>query len=137
MKKLLAILSAISATLALTASATEAKSDAALVARGRYLVDDVIGCGDCHSPRDQKGQLIPTMILKGSPLPFAPAVPMPVWAAVAPQIAGLPTMDHEQGVHFLMTGVRPDGSNPRPPMPQFRLNREDAEAVVAYLKSLN
>ncbi|MBI5424207.1 MAG: c-type cytochrome [Opitutae bacterium] len=35
-----------------------------------------------------------------------------------------------------MTGVKPDGSMPRPPMPQFRLSEEDARAVVAYLRAL-
>jgi hypothetical protein len=45
-------------------------------------------------------------------------------------------MSHEQGVHFLMTGEKPDGSHPRPPMPEYRLDRDDAEAVVTYLKSL-
>lgn len=136
MYRLLALLSAASALSALTAGATETKADAALIARGRYLVADVAGCGDCHSPRDQQGQFIPSLLLKGAPLGFAPTVPMPAWAAVAPAIAGLPTLTTEQGVQFLMTGLRPDGSMPRPPMPQFRLSREDAEAVVAYLKSL-
>src|SRR5438309_109690 len=36
----------------------------------------------------------------------------------------------------LTTGVWPDGQRLRPPMPQFRMSREDAESVVAYLRSL-
>jgi hypothetical protein len=55
----------------------------------------------------------------------------------APPIAGLPSMTEAQGVVFLTTGKRPDGSSPRPPMPEFRLNTADASAVVAYLKSLS
>jgi hypothetical protein len=35
-----------------------------------------------------------------------------------------------------MTGRRPSGRVPDPPMPPFRLSREDAEAIVAYLRSL-
>ena len=34
------------------------------------------------------------------------------------------------------TGVSRLGKELDPPMPQFRLTREDAEAVLAYLKSL-
>jgi len=40
-------------------------------------------------------------------------------------------------VTLLTTGVWRDGKRPRPPMPQFRMTQQDAQAVVAYLKSLN
>jgi mono/diheme cytochrome c family protein len=106
------------------------------VARGRYLVENVVGCADCHSPRDQKGQIIPALHLKGAALSFAPTVPMPAWAAVSKPIAGLPEYTDDQAVTLLMTGLKPDGNMPRPPMPQFRLNEEDARSVVAYLRSL-
>jgi mono/diheme cytochrome c family protein len=107
----------------------------ALLARGRYLVEHVGMCADCHSPRDEKGQFVQDKWLKGSPLAFQPTVPMP-WSPAAPAIAGLPSMTTEQAVHFLQTGVRADGSRPLPPMPQFRFGADDAQAVVAYLKSL-
>jgi mono/diheme cytochrome c family protein len=60
------------------------------------------------------------------------------WASFAPRLAGLPAgYTQEQIVHFLMTGERPDGRpGPLPPMPAYRFEREDAEAIVAYLKSL-
>ena len=35
-----------------------------------------------------------------------------------------------------MTGLAPNGQPARPPMPQYKMNRADAEAVVAYLESL-
>jgi len=109
---------------------------AELVARGRYLADNVAGCADCHSPRNERGEFIKGQWLMGAPLAFAPTVPMPAWAAVAPPIAGLPAMTEAQAIAFLQTGIRPDGSRPRPPMPEFRFNEADATAVVAYLKSL-
>ena len=57
--------------------------------------------------------------------------------AYAPPIAGGPAAyTDEQFAAFLQTGVRPDGSMARPPMPQFRLNEEDARAVVAYIKTV-
>ena len=37
---------------------------------------------------------------------------------------------------LLTTGIWTTGAQLRSPMPQFRMDRGDAEAVVAYLKSL-
>lgn len=108
----------------------------ALVARGYYLATGIGLCADCHSPRNEKGEFVPGMNLKGATLAFAPTVPMPAWGAVAPAIAGLPTMTEEQAIKFLRTGLKPDGSRPRPPMPEYRLDEADARALAAYLKSL-
>lgn len=106
-----------------------------LLERGRYLVENVGMCADCHSPRTQQGEFDRSRWLAGAALPFAPTVPMP-WSPAAPPIAGLPSMnDHDAG-KFLQTGQRPDGSKPRPPMPEFRFNAEDAQAIVTYLRSL-
>jgi mono/diheme cytochrome c family protein len=107
----------------------------ALLQRGSYLVESVGLCADCHTPRTEKGALDRSRWLLGAALPFSPTVPMP-WAPAAPPIAGLPAMTAAQDVEFLRTGKRPDGSMPRPPMPEFRFNAEDATAIVAYLKSL-
>lgn len=106
-----------------------------LLTRGRYLVEHVGLCADCHTPRNEKGQFLRDQWLKGAALPFQPMVPMP-WSPAAPPIAGLPSMTEEQALVFMRTGKRPDGSVPRPPMPEFRFSAEDASAVVAYLKSL-
>jgi hypothetical protein len=40
-------------------------------------------------------------------------------------------------VKLLTTGIWTTGSPLRAPMPEFHMNRSDAEAVVAYLKSVN
>lgn len=122
------------AALLLTLVSAHAGAESALIERGRYLVSGVGLCADCHTPMTDKGPNM-SQWLMGAPIPFNPTIEMP-WAPAAPPIAGLPTMNHAQGVQFLMTGQRPDGSLPRPPMPGYRLNRDDAEAVVAYLKSL-
>lgn len=116
-------------------SAIGGEKNDALIRRGQYLVHNVAGCIDCHSPRDEKGQFIADKHLTGSVLPFAPTVPMP-WSPAAPAIAGFEGYTSEQAVKFLMTGERPSGVPPLPPMPAYRLNKEDAKAVVAYLKSL-
>jgi len=124
---------------ATTAPATTQTSEQ-LVARGQYLVTSLGGCNDCHTPHLQTGEPDMTHSLQGAPLAFGlvPALEgkMP-WAPVAPPIAGGPAgYSDEQFTHFLMTGERPDRSQARPPMPQFRLNEDDARAVVAYIKTL-
>lgn len=120
----------------LSATASAALADAATVARGRYLVEQVGMCSDCHSARDPKGQIVKATALQGSQLAFKPLVEMP-WADVAPGIAGMPSgWTKPQLVTFLQSGKRPDGSMPRPPMPEFRFNKADATAVADYLASL-
>jgi mono/diheme cytochrome c family protein len=101
--------------------------------RGRYLVEQVGMCADCHTPRDEQGRFRTDRWLAGAPLPFRPTVPMP-WADAAPPIAGLPSLDDEAALRFLTTGELPGGRRPRPPMPEFRFAPEDAAAVVAYLR---
>ena len=141
MKKLL-IAGAVAAALcaiALNGNAGPGKSTAdksAIVARGEYLVKGVGMCGDCHTPMTEKGEFVQDKWLQGTKLPFAPTVPMPVWADTSKDIAGLPGWTHENAVKFLMTGLEPSGQPARPPMPQYHLNKADAEAVVAYLESL-
>ena len=107
-----------------------------LVERGRYIVEGVGLCADCHTPRTEKGEFDRDHWMQGAALPMQPTVTMP-WAPAAPPIAGLPSMTEAQAVVFLTTGKRPDGSTPRPPMPPYRMNEADASAVVAYLKSLS
>lgn len=109
----------------------------ALVERGRYLVHSAVLCIDCHSPRNERGEHIEDRHLTGSPIPFAPTVEMP-FALAAPSLAGLPVgYTEETLVHFLMTGERPNGMpGTLPPMPPYRLDRSDAEAVVAYIHYL-
>jgi len=108
----------------------------ALVAHGEYLVKNVAGCPDCHTPMNDKGEFIQEKWLQGTKLFFAPVVPMPVWADTSKDIAGLPGWNHAAAVKLLMTGLGPSGQPPRPPMPQYHMNKTDAEAVVAYLESL-
>lgn len=94
-------------------------------------------CGDCHTPRDKQGRMDQAHALQGTRLVFAPAVPIPDWADTAPPIAGGPVgWSHADLVKFLETGMMPRGRTPRPPMPPFRFNHEDAEAVAAYITSL-
>jgi mono/diheme cytochrome c family protein len=126
---------AASLALALAAAAPAQTAPGDETARGKYLVEEAGQCQDCHTPRDAKGAFVKEQWLLGAELAFKPTVPMP-WMPVAPPIAGLPTLTHEQAVHFLMTGERPGKPHVTPPMPEYRFSRKDAEAIAAYLKSL-
>lgn len=107
------------------------------ITRGKYLVDHVAKCGECHTPRNDKGELLSGQYLKGAPIPVSPPpYPNIKWALKAPGIAGLTGYTEQQGIRLLTEGIAADGRVPDPPMPQFRLTRSDAEAVVRYLKSL-
>jgi len=113
-----------------------AADKAATLARGKYLVEQIGMCGDCHTPHNEKGEPVKEHWLQGTDLFFKPTVPMPVWADKSVNIAGLPGWDKSGAIKFFMTGLAYNGLPARPPMPQYRYNREDAEAVVAYLQSL-
>jgi mono/diheme cytochrome c family protein len=112
-------------------------TSAAKIARGKYLVESVAHCGECHSPHNEKGEPVPGKQLKGATLDFKPITPMPVWADKAPNIAGMRGWEDADAVKFFMTGLAYNDLPARPPMPQYKMNKEDAEAVVAYLKSLS
>lgn len=122
--------------LAAAVNALHGADASTLLKRGEYLVNDVGMCADCHSPRDQRGEFVRAQWLQGAALGFAPTVPMPAWGAVAPAIAGLPSMTDEQAATFLSTGLKPTGTAARPPMPAYRFNADDARAIAAYLRSL-
>jgi cytochrome c553 len=136
MRKLGMALVALVSMAACSPAANTPLAGQALVDRGDYLVNGVVLCGDCHTPRAEgAGEGGPpdlTRQLQGAPM----AVPPPL-ANYAPNLAGGPAnFTEEQFISFLQTGVRPDGSHPLPPMPPYRLNEDDARAVSAYIGSL-
>ena len=126
-----------SLTLAQTGKEKNEKSGTASeVARGKYLVESVAMCGQCHTPRDSNGNLDRSRWLQGSPVPYLSATQDPNWPINAPRIGGTPPASDADMVKLLTTGVWTTGKPLRQPMPQFRMERGDAEAVVAYLKTL-
>jgi mono/diheme cytochrome c family protein len=113
------------------------KTSATLLARGKYLVEDVAMCGMCHTPRDSSGNLDRSRWLEGAPLWLQPSVPVSDWPLQAPRIAGSPPGSDAELITLLTTGIWKTGQPLRPPMPQFRMTHQDATAVVAYLRSLS
>jgi len=113
-----------------------AQSEADALVRGGYLVEEVARCGWCHSPRDGRGELDSTKWLQGAPVWFQPSQRVQNWAYSAPPLAGLPGFTPEQVIKVLTTGRASDGRALRRPMRPYKMKRTDAEAIVAYLKSL-
>lgn len=106
--------------------------------RGRYLVDGIAACGNCHAAQDAKRQPIPGRGLSGGEV-----FDTPVFKAYASNI----TPDPETGIgkwtdaqlgKAIREGVRPDGSIIGPPMPiEFLREVSDADlaAIIAYLRA--
>jgi mono/diheme cytochrome c family protein len=111
-------------------------SGTALVERGKYIVENVAMCELCHTPLDEHGQPDRSRWLMGGPLPLRSASSGANWPLVEPRIARDPPGTDAEFIRLLTTGISRTGSPPNPPMPPFRMTRADAEAVLAYLKSL-
>lgn len=116
------------------------KADAApakdQVERGRYLAHAVAQCVQCHSPRAAGGELVEGRSFTGAPLPSTGPDWAGVWAVRTPNLREMARAEPQNIMAVLTTGKRLDGTRPRSPMPPYRLKKEDAEAVVAYLAAL-
>jgi mono/diheme cytochrome c family protein len=106
------------------------------IERGRYLVEEVAKCPECHTPRNARGELIRDAWLRGAPTWIKPVAPIANWADHAPRLAGFPSFTEEQGERILEKGTGPEGEELRPPMHIYHMNHADAKAIIAYLKSL-
>ena len=114
------------------------------VERGAYLVNSIMACGNCHTPRDADGKLIAAQALSGG-FTFN----TPPFVATAANI----TQDIETGIgswtdaeikRALVEGMRPDhGHLAGVPLAAIMpanfykaLLSDDLDAVVAYLRSV-
>jgi mono/diheme cytochrome c family protein len=118
------------------AKAASPRSSDSLVERGKYIVENVAMCERCHTPRDSRGVAERDQWLKGGPLQLQQTYPVATWATREPRIAGGPAGTDDQFITLMTTGISRTGAPLNLPMPQFRMTREDAQAVLAYLKSL-
>ncbi|HXJ18459.1 MAG TPA: c-type cytochrome [Candidatus Polarisedimenticolia bacterium] len=106
------------------------------IERGRYLVENVAMCWECHTPRDAYGNPDRSRWLQGAPIWIMPVHPMTNWSMHAPALAGFPGFTDEQGEQILEKGVGPNGLPIQPPMHVYHMNHADAVAIIAYLRSL-
>jgi mono/diheme cytochrome c family protein len=133
------LLAALSASLSADDKPKADAKDDALVKKGEYLVNKVGMCGNCHTPRNAKGELDLTKSLQGAPIGFAPKEKIKEWMDESPDLtkSGLiGDWGDDKMIKFLTTGLDPKGEKPNLPMPAYRLNADDARAVTAYIRSL-
>jgi mono/diheme cytochrome c family protein len=117
------------------ASAAETQAE-----RGKYLVT-LAGCGTCHTPGALLGKPDAKRTLAGSEVGFGiPSVGVFVGGNLTPdKETGLGGLTIEQVITAITKGVMPNGRKLFPVMPwpdYAHLSSHDAEAIVAYLKSL-
>lgn len=106
------------------------------VARGKYIVENVAMCPQCHTPRNSDGTLDHAHELQGTAEFFQPPHPDDNWPLKAPRIGGNPPANDQDMIRLLTTGIWTDGKTLRLPMMPFRMSEADAKAVLAYLKSV-
>jgi mono/diheme cytochrome c family protein len=112
----------------------------AVIARGKYLVEEIAKCQDCHTARTATGEPDKDKWLKGAALSFKPVNEVPKWHSAAPDLSSTGALWQRWGidgmVKFLETGKNPRGNAADPPMPAYKLTHDDAVAIATYLKSL-
>ena len=106
------------------------------IERGRYLVEEIAKCPECHTPRKADGELDGAAWLRGAAIWFRPVAPIANWADRTPALAGLPSFTEAQVEKVLEDGTGPNGEPLRPPMHIYHMAPADARAIAAYLKSL-
>ena len=116
----------------------QAEAQSASLERGKYLVEVLGACGNCHTPKGPAGELPGKHMAGGFSINEAFGV------AISPNI----TPDRETGigswtdveiVRAIREGKRRDGRTLGPPMPYglYRgLSDTDVKAIVAYLRTL-
>ena len=110
------------------------------VERGKYLVT-ICGCNDCQTPGYFLGKPDFSRTLGGSDVGFGlPGLGTFVGRNLTPdKETGLGNWTDDQIISAFTSGIRPDGRRLAPIMPWqelAHLDREDAQAIVAYLRSL-
>ena len=121
------------------AAAETIRDSADPLEHGRYLVETVAGCGNCHTPRLPDGTPDPTKNLAG-----AFVIEEPVFKAYAPNITpdmetGIGSWSEDDIVDVLHNARRPDGKYLGPPMSFIwyrNMSDTDARAIAKYLKSV-
>ena len=116
------------------------QAQTAQVKRGEYLVT-LGGCNDCHTPGYFFGKPDMARFLGGSEVGFAiPGLGVFHGPNLSPDVdTGLGTWSADEIVAAITKGRRPDGRILAPVMPWHAfasLTRQDAYAIVAFLKNL-
>ncbi len=122
---------------AIQAAAAGASAET-LLERGRYLMNGVVACGNCHTPMGPNGPQMDRELAGGLEFREAPFTAYASNLTPDPE-TGIGRWSDQQIVSAIREGKRPDGSIIGPPMPigLYRgISDGDARAIVAYLRSL-
>lgn len=119
------------------AAATGANAESRLE-RGRYLMQSIVACGNCHTPQGPDGPMSGMELAGGLKIEDKP------FTAIASNITpdretGIGKWTDAQIITAIREGRRPDGSIIGPPMPigLYRgMSDNEARAIVACLRSL-
>ncbi len=118
-------------------AATVAQAETRLE-RGRYLVESIAACGNCHTPQGPNGP-VPGKTFAGG-LPFEDKAFTTYASNITPdRETGIGKWTDAQAVRAIREGRRPDGRLLGPPMPYglYRdLSDADVTAIVAYLRTV-
>jgi mono/diheme cytochrome c family protein len=108
--------------------------------RGSYLVNGVLTCGNCHTPRGPGGVFAMDKQLSGGPQEWDTPTFKVRGANITPdRETGIGNWTEAQIKKSLVDGVRPDGTQLAPIMPYgyYKVfTAADLDAVVAYLRSV-
>lgn len=112
-------------------------ADAKLV-RGKYLVEGVLACANCHAVRDEKGAVLAARGMAGG-FEFDQGVFRSYASNITPdRETGIGKWSDAQLGRAIREGIRPDGSVIGPPMPvHFYRSISDADlaATIKYLRA--
>jgi mono/diheme cytochrome c family protein len=110
------------------------------VERGKYLVNGILTCGNCHTPRGPGGVLDMSRQLSGGPQTWDTPHYRVKGSNITPdRDTGIGTWTDDQIKRAIRDGVRPNGVQLSPQMPYAFYKiflPSDLDAVVAYLKSV-
>ncbi len=110
------------------------------IERGRYLVEVVLACGNCHSPRTPPDMtIIPGKELSGGRSVDTPSFTVTPSNITQDKKTGIGSWTAQQIKVLLREGVRPDGIPLAPAMPVNlikALTDSDLDAVVAYIQTI-
>ena len=129
---------------ALVAFVSVSRAETALE-RGTYLMNSIVACGNCHTPKGPDGKAIAAMELAGGG-----SIDSPVFHAVPGNITpdkatGIGNWTDDQIIDAIRSGHRPNGTLIGPPMPvafyhgtpaTHAMSDTDVKAIVAYLRSI-
>jgi mono/diheme cytochrome c family protein len=110
-----------------------------LVERGAYLVNSVMVCHNCHTPRGPQGLDLSRALSGGSQVFDEPAFKVSGSNITPDKDTGIGNWTDAELKRFLVSGVRPNGTKVAPIMPtEFYtvLTARDLDALAAYLRSV-